>query len=88
MHATHVSELQKFYFPNDELSKTIESLADTSRIINEKPNFEKKEIYQPATVIFLKTFIFTFFMVNKKYQEAEPLAEELIKMVESYNKWN
>lgn len=88
MTATHVLELQKFYFPNEELSKKIESLADPSKNMNEKPNFEKKDQYQPATVIFLKTFIFTFFMVNKKYQDAEPLAEELIRMVESYNKWN
>jgi len=88
MTATHVLELQKFYFANEELSSKIASLTDPSKNINEKPNFEKKDVYQPATVIFLKTFIFTFFMVNKRYQDAEPLAEELIKMVESYNKWN
>ena len=49
---------------------------------------EKKACYQPATVIFLKTVLLTFFMKNKWINLAEPIANELISMIEVYNKWH
>jgi len=88
MDASHVLELQKFYFPNAETSEHITKLLDPSKTNKDKSNFERKKQYQPATIIYLKTLIFTFFMSKKEYALAEPLSLELIKMVESYNKWN
>lgn len=88
MNATHVLQIQNFFFPDATLNSQIQESYDNTEIVVEVPQFEKKEQYQPATIIYAKTLIFIFFMQRKQYNYAELLGNQLISMIESYNKWN
>jgi hypothetical protein len=65
---THVAELEKFYFKDAGLAAKIEKFKDGGEVVVEKANFEKKDMYQPATLIYLKTVILTFFMKHKDHE--------------------
>lgn len=65
MNVNHVLALQSTYFPDEAIARRFRDLANFDENFPEKHNFETKETYQPATVIFLKTVLLTFMMKNK-----------------------